>query len=111
LPVQPRTSTCLEFKAKSTALLSLISFLADLTKSAPAEKSVFDTAGNFVNRLIHGYDINTGVMLGTMVKPDGNPLALDGLWALHTLGARSVYYTAGILDEEHGLFGAIRQSR
>ena len=109
--MQPRTSTCLEFKAKSTALLSLISFLADLTKSAPAEKSVFDTAGNFVNRLIHGYDINTGVMLGTMVKPDGNPLALDGLWALHALGARSVYFTAGILDEEHGLFGAIGQSR
>ena len=68
LPVQPRTSTCLEFKAKSTAFLSLISFLADLTKSAPAEKSVFDTAGNFVNRLIHDYDINTGVMVGPMVN-------------------------------------------
>ena len=67
--------------------------------------------GNFGDGLIHGYDINTGEMLGTMAKPDGNPLVLDGLWALHTLGARSVYFTAGILEETHGLFGAIRQSR
>ena len=67
--------------------------------------------GNFGDGLIHGYDINTGEMLGTMSKPDGNPLVLDELWALHTLGARSVYFTAGIVEEEHGLFGAIRQSR
>jgi hypothetical protein len=65
----------------------------------------------FVNRLIHGYDINTGEMLGTMAKGDGNPLTLEGLWSLHTLGARSVYFTAGIVEESHGLFGAIRQSR
>lgn len=67
--------------------------------------------GNFGDGLIHGYDINTGEMLGAMSQPDGNPLVLDELWALHTLGARSVYFTAGIVEEEHGLFGAIRQSR
>jgi uncharacterized protein (TIGR03118 family) len=67
--------------------------------------------GNFGDGLIHGYDINTGAMLGTMTKPDGNPLVLDELWALHTLGAKSVYFTAGIVEEEHGLFGVINQSR
>ena len=74
---------------------------------------LFDTARELCQTAsIHGYDINTGVMLGTMVKPDRqSAFVLDGLWALHTLGARSVYFTAGILGEEHGLFGAIRQSR
>lgn len=67
--------------------------------------------GNFGDGLIHGYDINTGALLGTMTKPDGNPLVLDELWALHTLGAKSVYFTAGIVEEEHGLFGVINQSR
>jgi uncharacterized protein (TIGR03118 family) len=64
--------------------------------------------GNFGNGMIHGYDINTGAELGTMLKPDHTPLVIDGLWALHSLGGTSVYFTAGILDEAHGLFGVIR---
>jgi uncharacterized protein (TIGR03118 family) len=67
--------------------------------------------GNFGDGLIHGYDINTGAMLGTMTKPDGDPLILDGLWALHTLKGKSVYFTAGIVAEEHGLFGVIKQAK
>lgn len=64
--------------------------------------------GNFGDGLIHGYDINTGAELGAMLKPDHTPLVVDGLWALHSLGGRSVYFTAGILAEAHGLFGVIR---
>jgi hypothetical protein len=36
---------------------------------------------------------------------------LDEIWALHTLRANSVYFTTGIVEEEHGLFGAITHSR
>jgi uncharacterized protein (TIGR03118 family) len=108
--------------------------------------SVFDTDGNFINRLashgplnspwglalapdrkfgnltgallvgnfgdgeIHGYDITTGAFLGTMSKPDGTPLRVDELWALHTIG-NAVYFTAGIVEEEHGLFGYIQFHR
>jgi hypothetical protein len=42
-----------------------------------------------------------------MTKPDGEPLVLDELWALHTIGAKSVLFTAGIVEEEHGLYGVI----
>ena len=67
--------------------------------------------GNFGDGHIHGYDINTGAELGAMMKPDRTPLVLDELWALHALGGTSVYFTAGIVEEEHGLFGVIRQGR
>jgi uncharacterized protein (TIGR03118 family) len=64
--------------------------------------------GNFGDGLIHAYDINTGAPIGALLKPDGTPLVLDELWALHAVGRNSVYFTAGIVEEEHGLFGVIR---
>jgi len=67
--------------------------------------------GNFGDGLIHGYDLATGAFIGTMLKPDGTPLVLDELWALHTLGGTSVYFTAGIVEEEHGLFGLIKSGQ
>ena len=66
--------------------------------------------GNFGDGEIHGYDITTGALLGTMSKPDGTPLRLDELWALHTIG-NAIYFTAGIVEEEHGLFGYIQFHR
>jgi len=66
--------------------------------------------GNCGDVEIHGYDITTGAFLGTMSKPDGTPLRLDELWALHTIGS-DVYFTAGIVEEEHGLFGLIEYHR
>lgn len=66
--------------------------------------------GNFGDGEIHGYDITTGAFLGTMSKPDGTPLRLDELWALHVIG-NAVYFTAGIVEEEHGLFGYIKFHR
>lgn len=66
--------------------------------------------GNFGDGEIHGYDITTGAFLGTMSKPDGTPLRVDELWALHTIG-NAVYFTAGIVEEEHGLFGYIQFHR
>jgi hypothetical protein len=37
---------------------------------------------------------------------DGTPLEFEGLWDLLPLG-KGVFFTAGIADEEHGLFGLI----
>ena len=66
--------------------------------------------GNFGDGLIHGYDPTTGAFLGTVKKPDKTPLQLDELWALHAIGP-DVFFTAGIVEEEHGLIGVIKAGR
>ena len=99
--------------------------------------NVFDTSGNFIRRLvsrghlnapwglalvegdelwignfgdgrINNYNPTTGAFLETLVRADGTPLEFDGLWDLLPLGD-GVYFTAGIADEEHGLFGLITE--
>ena len=42
------------------------------------------------------------------MRADGTPLQFDGLWDLLPLG-EGVFFTAGIADEEHGLFGIITE--
>src|SRR5437773_5253393 len=66
--------------------------------------------GNFGNGKINVYDPDTGGFIETLMRADGTPLQLDGLWDL--LPAQSgggVFFTAGIADEEHGLFGIITE--
>jgi len=98
--------------------------------------SVFDTSGNFLRRLIsngnlnapwglalvdgelwvgnfgdgtiNNYDPITGTFIETLMRADGTPLQFDGLWDLLPLGD-GVYFTAGLADEEHGLFGLITE--
>jgi uncharacterized protein (TIGR03118 family) len=62
--------------------------------------------GNFGNGRINAYNLNTGVFLGHLNKPTG-VLAIDGLWGLFFID-NHLYFTAGIADEEHGLFGVIQ---
>jgi uncharacterized protein (TIGR03118 family) len=64
--------------------------------------------GNFGDGTINNYDPTTGAFLETISKADATPLQVDGLWDLLPLGA-GVYFTAGIADEEHGLFGLITE--
>jgi uncharacterized protein (TIGR03118 family) len=64
--------------------------------------------GNFGDGIINNYDPNTGASLGTINQADGTPLQFDGLWDMLPLGS-GVYFTAGIADEEHGLFGLITE--
>jgi uncharacterized protein (TIGR03118 family) len=64
--------------------------------------------GNFGDGRINNYDPATGAFLETLSRADGTPLAFDGLWDLLPLGS-GVYFTAGIADEEHGLFGLITE--
>jgi uncharacterized protein (TIGR03118 family) len=64
--------------------------------------------GNFGDGLINNYDPNTGTFIETLMRADGTPLQFDGLWDLLPL-ADGVFFTAGIADEEHGLFGIITE--
>ena len=64
--------------------------------------------GNFGDGKINNYDPTTGAFLGTISQADGTPLQFDGLWDMLPLGD-GVYFTAGIGDEEHGLFGKITE--
>ena len=64
--------------------------------------------GNFGDGLINNYDPMTGAFIETLMRADGTPLQFDGLWDLLPLGT-GVYFTAGIADEAHGLFGLITE--
>jgi uncharacterized protein (TIGR03118 family) len=64
--------------------------------------------GNFGDGFINNYDPNTGAFIETLMRADGTPLQFEGLWALLPQ-ANGVFFTAGIADEEHGLFGIITE--
>jgi len=64
--------------------------------------------GNFGDGRINNYDPMTGAFLETLSTAAGTPLQFDGLWDLLPLG-NGVYFTAGIADEAHGLFGIITE--
>jgi uncharacterized protein (TIGR03118 family) len=68
--------------------------------------------GNFGDGKIHAYNPQTGAEHGTLLNPDGNPITINSLWALRfgngVAGTPdSLLFTAGIGDEDHGLFGEI----
>src|SRR5205814_8456802 len=85
---------------------------------APASFGIFGGAlmvGNFGegNPSIHAYNPTTGAFLGTIQDESGNGIAIDELWAL-TFGnggaggdVNTLYFSAGIGEEEHGLFGKL----
>ena len=69
--------------------------------------------GNFGDGLINAFDANTGAPRGSLDDASGNPIHIDGLWALmFGNGAAAgptnrLFFTAGIQGEDHGLFGVI----
>jgi uncharacterized protein (TIGR03118 family) len=68
--------------------------------------------GNFGSGFIDVFN-SAGKFQGQLLDPDGEPIQVDGLWALQVGNGRaggdanSVYFTAGLFDETHGLFGAL----
>jgi uncharacterized protein (TIGR03118 family) len=69
--------------------------------------------GNFGDGTINSFDPNTGAFLGTLMGTNGQPLVIEGLWAL-TVGSGSatapasrIFFTAGPNDESDGIFGTI----
>ena len=65
--------------------------------------------GNFGDGRINNYDPATGAFLGTVNRADGSPITIDGLWGLLPLSG-GIYFTAGIADEAHGLFGVLTEN-
>jgi uncharacterized protein (TIGR03118 family) len=86
---------------------------------APATFGIFGGAlliGNFGegNPSIHAFNPTTGAFLGTIQNEAGEGIVIDELWALvfGNGGAggdvNTLYFTAGIGEEEHGLFGSLK---
>ncbi len=69
--------------------------------------------GNFGDGKIHAFDPVSGALLGALVDDQGDDIMIEGLWALQfgnggSGGVRDkLYFTAGIDDEQHGLFGSL----
>ena len=91
---------------------------------APASFGVFGgdiLIGNFGNGMISAYDPTSFTYRGLLTDGTGKPLAYPSLWELlpastavtnSTLASAAarpatVYFTAGLAGEQHGLFGAI----
>ena len=71
--------------------------------------------GNFGDGTINVFSLGAvPSFVGQLLGTDGSPIAIDGLWDL-IIGnngsggsAQAVYFSAGPVDESHGLFGVIR---
>jgi uncharacterized protein (TIGR03118 family) len=84
---------------------------------APANFGAFSNdllVGNFRNGHINVFDPRDGEHLGQLESPNDTPIVIDHLWALAfgngaAAGATNqLFFTAGIDDEAHGLFGFIQ---
>jgi uncharacterized protein (TIGR03118 family) len=84
---------------------------------APADFGAFSgdlLVGNFGSGRICAFDPVTGAFLGFLQNPSGSTIVIPGLWGL-TFGngglggiTNVLYFTAGIDDEAHGLFGSLQ---
>jgi len=86
---------------------------------APASFGIFGGAllvGNFGEggASINAFNPTSGLFLGTISDESGTGIVIDELWAL-TFGnggaggdPNNLYFTAGIGEEEHGLFGKLQ---
>ena len=69
--------------------------------------------GNFGNGRIHAYNQTTGAFEGTLHRPKGGPVVIDGLWGLRFAptspgaGPNTAFFTAGLNHEADGLFGTL----
>jgi uncharacterized protein (TIGR03118 family) len=70
--------------------------------------------GNFGNGRINAFDPDDGSFLGALRDVNGDPLVIDGLWALDFGDGKPgggptnvLFFTAGPNDETDGLFGKI----
>ncbi len=86
---------------------------------APASFGIFGGAlliGNFGegNPSIHAFNPSTGAFLGTLQNEAGVGIEIDELWGLifgnggNGGDPGTLYFNAGIAEEEHGLFGSLK---
>ena len=83
---------------------------------APSNFGTFSNAllvGNFGDGKIHAFDATTGALLGTLNKPDGTPIVIDGLWGIafgngiNAQPTNTLFFAGGPADETHGVYGRI----
>ena len=83
---------------------------------APANFGTFSRAllvGNFGDGTIVGFDLATGQQIDYLRDPQGNVIAINGLWAIFFGNGASLgrvdflYWTAGFNDETDGGFGSL----
>jgi uncharacterized protein (TIGR03118 family) len=87
---------------------------------APSDFGAFShrlLIGNFGDGKINAYNVMTGHREGTLLGTNGNPIVVEGLWALSFGGGATrngastdLFFTAGPNDENDGLFGKITAS-
>lgn len=69
--------------------------------------------GNFGDGKINAFDPTSGVLLGTLQDSNGNAIVIPGLWALVFGNGGSggdkntLYFTAGLGGQQHGLLGSL----
>jgi uncharacterized protein (TIGR03118 family) len=69
--------------------------------------------GNFGDGTIDVFNPHTDQYLGKLDGTDGKPIQIDGLWALMAGNSgtntdpHSIYFSAGLDGEQHGLFGSL----
>src|ERR1700694_864484 len=73
--------------------------------------------GNFGDGHINAYSPRSGRLIGTLRNEVGSPIQIDGLWGIRfgngssgggaLAPANTLYFAAGIGEEQHGLFGKI----
>ncbi|MDB5339103.1 MAG: hypothetical protein JWN70_4722 [Planctomycetaceae bacterium] len=69
--------------------------------------------GNFGDGTVNAFDPDTGDFLGQVTDVSGQPLTIDGLWAIKFGNGAAggdtddIYFTSGPGDEQHGLFGEL----
>ena len=74
--------------------------------------------GNFLDGMINAFDPSSGAFVGTLKNNSGNPIANPGLWSLEFRtpvagnantgnDPDALFFTAGINNENDGLFGRI----
>jgi uncharacterized protein (TIGR03118 family) len=83
---------------------------------APATFGMFSGAllvGNFGDGTINAFDFNSGSSLGQLQDAHGNVITNASLWELlfdasgQTGNPNTMYLTAGLTNEQHGLFAAV----
>jgi len=83
---------------------------------APGNFGDFSNAllvGNFGDGRINAFDVISGAFLGQLKDASGNPLVFNGLWGLRFGNGNlagptnTLFVTAGIQHEAHGLFASI----
>jgi uncharacterized protein (TIGR03118 family) len=70
--------------------------------------------GNFKDGHLNAFNPTTGTLIAPVNNQFGNPITIDGLWGLKfgnggmAGDTKTLFFTAGIGGEQHGLFGSIR---